>query len=129
MNAQFGHVRSLAIVASFGALWLPAAVKAKSEPVVPAASCGSQQPTGTETGALTGTWVSPAGRVEGGYSVALPTLGSRETVLAPCDAAGPVDLQIDALLRAAGIVGTSVTPAGTVEGGYGVALPILATSG
>ena len=126
MNVQFHHAKSLAIVASLGALCAPAAGQAKSEPILPA-SCSFQQPTRTAPGAVTGTWVSPAGHVRGGYSVALPTL-TGATVFAPCDA-GQVDLQVDAQLRAAGIAGTHVTPAGHVKGGYGVALPILAAGG
>ena len=66
--------------------------------------------------------------MKGGYSVALPTFGGCTAVLAPCDS-GQTALQGDAMLRAAGIVGTYVTPAGHVKGAYGIALPVLAQGG
>lgn len=94
-------------------------VRAASAPVQPRSSCAAQQPEGT---ALPGTYVTPAGRVPGGYAVALPTTAAHAaSTTSPCDVP-----QLDDAYRAAGIVGTYVTPTRDVSGAYGVALPIVA---
>jgi hypothetical protein len=117
------RIGTRAQVAALGAAVLVAAiltgnVRAVGAPVQPRFAC-AQQPDGT---ALPGTYVTPAGRVPGGYAVALPTTaGQQASTISPCDVS-----QLDDAYRAAGIVGMYVTPTRNVSGAYGVALPIVA---
>lgn len=109
--------RELAAIgaAVIGAGVFAGSVRAASEPIQPS-SCAARPGPAAEPS----TYVTPAGRVPGGYGVALPTGTVPASALSPCDVP-----RLDDAYRAAGIVGTYVTPRRNVKGAYGVALPIV----